>query len=200
MSNKVITKDPDIINYQNVSASSKVDLSVIDLTVARPAYDLLAAEGGESFFNYIDWLGLTKGSELIVLSPVHHYYYDLDDLKKINTVVNLMPLNRISDISLFLQSISELIPQNCFFIGCFTDTRKQKQLFPKDNYGRSSENYENSIFSKIPVVNMIYGLMDLRTNRFMSKNNVTLLLESHDLKIVDMTEMDGITYFCTSKL
>ena len=56
---------------------------------ADPVFNSLAAEGCEFFFHYIDWLGLAKDLNLMVLSSIHHYYYDLSDLKDVNVLVNL---------------------------------------------------------------------------------------------------------------
>ncbi|RPI76099.1 MAG: hypothetical protein EHM47_00690 [Ignavibacteriales bacterium] len=69
-----------------------------DLSGAEIAVDNLIAEGGESFYNYVDWIGLIKDPDLIVLSAVHHYYFDNEDMKNINTVINLKQLNIIKNI------------------------------------------------------------------------------------------------------
>jgi len=42
-------------------------------------------------------------------------------------------------------------------------------------------------------------LMDLRTNRYLSRRSVTTLLSEHGFQIVGMTEMNGMTYFYTKK-
>ena len=43
---------------------------------AREMVDILKIEGGESLFNYSEWLGVTNEPDFIVLSSNHHYYYD----------------------------------------------------------------------------------------------------------------------------
>jgi len=39
--------------------------------------------------------------------------------------------------------------------------------------------------------------LDHKTDRIMIRSNVEELLDSHGFKVVDMTEMNGITYFNT---
>jgi hypothetical protein len=48
---------------------------------------------------------------------------------------------------------------------------------------------------------MIYDFMDSRTNnRNMTSRSVSLLLESNGMKIIDLTEINGITFFCAQKV
>jgi hypothetical protein len=47
---------------------------------------------------------------------------------------------------------------------------------------------------------MLYSLMDSKTNKYMSGRIVTLLLEDHGFKVLDMTELNGLTYFCAQKV
>ena len=44
--------------------------SRIDFTGTGEAIDILIAEGGESFYNYVDGLGLAKDPDLVVLSSL----------------------------------------------------------------------------------------------------------------------------------
>jgi len=46
---------------------------------------------------------------------------------------------------------------------------------------------------------MVYDLIDSRTNRYMTEKSVRFLLEDTGLKILDITEFNGLTYFCTQK-
>jgi hypothetical protein len=47
---------------------------------------------------------------------------------------------------------------------------------------------------------MIYNMIDSRTNKYLSERSVSLLLGEHGFKVVDMTELDGLTYFCARSL
>jgi hypothetical protein len=48
-------------------------------------------------------------------------------------------------------------------------------------------------------LNVLYGVIDAKTNRFMSEKSVRLLLEETEFKILDLTEFNGLTYFCAQK-
>ena len=131
---------------------------------------------------------------------MHHYYYDADDLKEVKTVVNVLPLNQIKQVKSFFHLIYHLIPQNCFFIGCFVDNKKHNRFaFKKNLSDNHSEAVGNDIFSRIPFLNMIYSIIDSRSNNYYSGSNVRFLLENYGFKVMDMTELNGLTYFCAQK-
>lgn len=196
---------PDVIKNQRITINSKTNDNSVDIIKNNPAFEILAAEGHETFANYIEWLGLAKDPKLVVLSSIHHFYYDVDEMKDVKTVVNLKELNQIKRIDRFLHSMFDTLPPKSNFIGCFIDNKKQNGFALRGNSSsfnskRNSEAIENNILSKIPLLNMIYSMMDARTNKYMSRRNVKFLLENHGFKVIDMTELDGLTYFCTQSL
>jgi hypothetical protein len=192
----------DIIKNQRITMNSKTNDNSVDIIKNNPAFEILTAEGHETFANYIEWLGLAKDPNLVVLSSIHHFYYDVDEMKDVKTVVNLKELNQIKRLDRFLHSMSHTLPPKSNFIGCFIDNKKQNGFALRENSSsfnsqRNSEAVENNILSKIPLLNKIYSMMDARTNKYMSRRNVKFLLENHGFKVIDMTELDGLTYFCT---
>ena len=42
--------------------------------------------------------------------------------------------------------------------------------------------------------------MDSKTNKYLSRRDVTSLLSDRGFKVLDMTELNGLTYFCAQKL
>jgi hypothetical protein len=48
-------------------------------------------------------------------------------------------------------------------------------------------------------LNILYGLIDSKTTKSLSKKTVQFILEDTGLKLVDITEFNGHTYFCTQK-
>lgn len=200
MKTQIDIKKSDITNNLNVNLHTEPKTVLKDLTANRPAIDLLTLDLNDDFFNYLNWLGLAKETGLIVLSSEHHYFYDKEDLRNIKTMVNKMPLNKINNLKQFIYMISNLIPHECYFTGCFTDNKKQNLFFPKESFDINRENLENGILSKIPVINIINNFLDKKTNNYMSKKNVKFLLESNGFKVVDMTELNSLTYFCARKL
>lgn len=171
----------------------------------NPILEKLSNEGCGSFYNYLDWLGLAKDPDLTILSSLHHFFYDSEDLKNVKTLVNLKQLNHIKQIKDFLHTIYNILPQKSYFAGCFFDYKNQMgslmNLFKVQNQlSGEAQKLENGIASRIPVLNLMYNIVDSRTNRYMTKRTTTLLLEDSGLKLLDMTELNGLTYFCTQKV
>jgi hypothetical protein len=192
-----------------IRSRSMTNLSLLHsplyLSGTDKAIENLIAEGGDSFYNYVDWIGLLKDPDLIVLSAVHHYYFDTEDLKDTNTVINLKQLNLIKFLDIFFHSIFKIIPQQSNFVGCFLDHKTQYENsfnnFTSQYQGKSNvDPFENGITSRVSFVNTIYNLMDSKTNRFMTRDNVNALLKRQGFKTLDMTDLNGLTYFHSQKL
>ena len=176
-----------------------------DMGVAYEAIDKLITEGGESFYNYIDSRGLSEDPGMIVLSSSHHYFYDFEEMNNARTVVNLRELNRIKEIKGFLHSHLHFLPQRCNFLGCFVNNRKIERYKLRINLAagkkvRNSDDEELGIVSRFPFINMLYSVLDLKTNAFMSENIVTQMLGVHGFKIMEMKEVNGLTYFHSQKV
>jgi hypothetical protein len=173
----------EIINHQSVKiGTGDQDISMID-NQNNPVFDNLLAEGGENFYHYITWLGLAKDPNLMILSSIHHYYYDFNDLKGVKTLINLKRFNQINHIDTFLGNVFRVLPSKANFIGCFKDN--------KIHSGIAVPFYQSFKF-----LNSLINIFDSKSERFMTRKDVIRLLESHDFKIVDMTEISNITYFC----
>ena len=173
----------EIINHQSVKiGTGDQDISMTD-TQNNPVFDNLLAEGGENFYHYITWLGLAKDPNLMILSSIHHYYYDFNDLKGVKTLINLKRFNQINHIDAFLANVLRVLPSKANFVGCFKDN--------KIHSGITVPFYQSFKF-----LNSLINIFDSKSERFMTRKDVIRLLESHDFKIVDMTEISNITYFC----
>lgn len=164
-----------------------------------------SAELREGFFTYLNQFGMTDEADMIVIPYAHHYFYDADDLKGVKIIVNLKPLNYVREVREFLRKISDLLPFNSSFIGCFVDNKTQNGFSDKySNLPRQlsekAEAYENGIESRIPFINRMYSFIDAKTNSYLTKRTVSYLLEEGGLQLVGMTEMNGLTYFCTQKV
>lgn len=173
--------------------------------MANEAVDKLITEGGEGFYNYVDSLGFSNDSNLIVLSSRHHYYYDSEEMNKAKTVVNLKELNRIKEIKSLLHSHLHFLPEKCNFVGCFVNNRKierytlRKNVTPKEKI-RNSDDVELGIVSRFPFLNMLYSYMDSKTNNYLSEESVALMLGVHGFKIINMKEVNGLTFFHSQKV
>jgi len=178
----VVNRD-EIINYQSVKIGiGDKDISMAD-THNNPVFDSLLAEGGENFYHYINWLGLSKDPNLMILSSIHHYYYDFNDLKGVRTLVNLKKLNQINHIETFLNNVFRVLPSKANFVGCFKDNKIRGGIAVP-------------FYQSFKYFNKLINILDSKTDRFMTRRDVIRLLESHDFGIVDMTEISNLTYFC----
>jgi hypothetical protein len=160
----------------------------------------LSEKARQDLFSFLDNIGLASDNRMLVIPSTRHFFYDAEELKEIRTVINLKQLNHIRDIKEFLRTVSEILPHTSNFVGCFVDNRKQKAYSDKAVYhADKAEAYENGIESRIPFINRMYSMMDLRTNRYLSKRSVISLLSEYGFQLVGMTEMNGMTYFHTRK-
>lgn len=140
--------------------------------------DKLVSEVDDNFLNYLNWHGLADEENLIVLSSKLHYYYDYDELKEVKTLINLKKLNLIKHLDNFLQSLYNGLSPKTNFIGCFYDRKNQKRFTVTS---RLYKRFINFLDSKIDVE--------------IDSRDFSRLLESHGFKIIDMTEINGLTYF-----
>jgi hypothetical protein len=205
MRNSVSTDNANAVNNQRINAFVNLSGSAVDLVKNKSVYDILAAEGCENFVNYLELMGVAGNTNLVVLSSLHHYYYDAEEMKNVQTIINQKELNQIRDLKSFLHSIFHTLPVKSSFIGCFIDNEKLSGFSLRNNSKayhtqRDSDAIENGIASRIPFLNMIYNMMDSKTNKYMSRSFVTSLLLSHGFKVLDMTDLNGLTYFCAQKL
>jgi hypothetical protein len=167
-------------------------------------FEELTDEVREDLITYLNRMGLAGEAQILVIPSTRHYFYDAEDLKGIKTVINLKQLNYVREIRDFLRKISEMLPNNSSFVGCFIDNKSQTGFSDKySNLPRQlsekAEAYENGIESRIPFINRMYSFIDARTNRYLTKRTVSHLLEECSLQLVSMTELNGLTYFCTRK-
>jgi hypothetical protein len=190
------------IKNQTISTVNNKKNRAADLVDPNGISGMLLSEGNSNFSSYLEWLGLSSDPKLVVLSSVHHYYYDAEEMKNIKTVVNLKELNYIKDINNFLHSMFLILPPKSYLLGCFVDSKKQnffsfRERKPLGDSYSQSEEFQNGIASRVPILNTLFTFLDAKTNKYLSTNNVSLLLENNGFKVADMTELNGLTYFCS---
>jgi hypothetical protein len=205
MRNSATIENLEVINNQKISSLTNLGAGTMDLVRGNIVHKILATEDSENFATYIEQLNLDKDQSPVVLSSSHHYYYDAEEMINVKTVINLKELNQIKQLKDLLHSIFHIIPPGCKFIGCFVNNKKQNGFGLKTNptdfyYKRNSNAIENGIASSSPLLNMIYNMIDSKTNKYMSEKSVSFLLREHGFKILDITEIDGLTYFCAESL
>ena len=197
MESRNITSTQEILEDRNIQ---RINYPVKEPVEANQVYKKLADEGSENYFGYIDKLGLSGETNVVVLSSSHHYFYDDEDLKDVRIIINQKPLNFIKQLKDFLQTIHYILPRKTYFIGSFVDGKNSTSyLFgsPRNRYQMAEkvDPVENGISSRIPLLNMIYDIMDSRTNRYLTRKTATVMLEAAGFEILDMREINGLTFF-----
>lgn len=205
MENISVLQKTDINIDEKVRTYFQRDILSNNKLDTNPVIDNLIAEGDGNLIDYLHCHNLATDSNMVVLSSLHYYYYDSEEMKNVKTVINLQELNQIKQIKSFLHSLFNVLPLKSSFIGCFVDNEKINGYALR----KSSSSYhnkwsfdalENDIVSQIPFLNMLYGILDSKTNNHMSRRSVTLLLEANGCQVMDMTELDGLTYFHSQKI
>jgi hypothetical protein len=162
------------------------DQYVTRRTVRKPVTDHaslnVVTEEGEFFLSYIRKLNTDIDSNVLVLSSKHHYYYDKDELKDVSAVINLKRLNFMDHLESYLHGICGILSQNAKFIGCFADRKTiNGNRIPSRIYKR------------------VLTFLDGKTNIEIDKKYLLRLFESCGFRTIDMTEINGLTYFTTIK-
>lgn len=179
--NTVLYRSEVLTTNKMVYESNKPWTSV---NMVNPVHESLLHEGCETFLGYLKWLGLAYESETLVLSLRHHFFYDQNDLRGVKVLVNLKKLNVIKHLDSFLHILFRVLPPNANFVGCFSDSKNHKL--------NGLNLYKTSFLYK-----RFIDFLDQKTDRIMNRNNVEELLSSHGFKVLNMTEIDGTTYFNT---
>ncbi len=145
-----------------------------------PAIANLISEGDENFLYYLQRQGLADDANLLVLSSKSHYYYDSEELKEVTTLISLKKLNLVKNLDEFLNSLCRGLSPKTNFIGCFSNRKPQK------GFGMTSK-----------IFNKIANFWDSRTEFEIDSKEISKLFESVGLKVKNMTEINGLTFFLT---
>jgi hypothetical protein len=205
MSNRIAGYEPDLNNNKNVRSFSTGGALAIGSAEKNTVPEIMASEGREDFYRYFKDQGFSKVRNLVFLSSVRHYYYDAEEMKNVKIVINLKELNQIKDVKSFLHSIHNILPHKSIFMGCFVDNNKVNGYEIRNNLSPyqtklNNDEIENGVVSHNPFLNMLYNFIDFKTNKHMSRASVSLLLEDHGFKVLDMKEINGLTYFHSQKV
>jgi len=166
-----------------VKSRFREKILVPEISRINPALENIRSEAGADFIQYLYLLQLEKETNLMALSSTHHYYYDFDDMKSIKTLVNLKKLNNIRSPGRFLHTVVRILPQEAIFIGYFKNDTGNRSVF--------------SFYQTTKFFNGLVNYFDSRTDNSLTKDDVSRLLEEHKLKVVDITDINGMTYFCS---
>ena len=170
--------DNDNETFFNIEKKSNIKPDFDEVSLS------LTAEIGKNFFHYLKSFNLAKDPDLLILPPNNHYYFDEQELKSVKTLVNLKNFNLIEDPNKFLSTLFNLLPQSVNFIGCFS--------YSKINF--TGESILSGLSTRLT------NLLDSRTDHNMDQKEFSRLLKKYGFKVVDMTEIDGLTYFYSQNI
>lgn len=166
-------------------------------------YETLSDEDCEDFYYYIEWLGLPKKNNIIVLPQTNHYYYQAKDLVDTDTLVSLKCLNHIRHLRAFLRNIYRNMQPNCHFTGCFSDNVMNNNIKEYTNYisgkGVSYTQDDFSFMRPSAFKKKINRLLDIRNRKKLTRTSVISILKDIGFTILGMSELNGKTYFCAQK-
>jgi len=131
-----------------------------------------------TFFQYLKSFNLFSEPELLILSPNIHFYYDENDLKEVKTFILLRKLNLIKELDTFLDTLSQILPPNVNFVGCFSDNKTLRW---------------NGFVSNLS--NKLTNMLDSKTDNILDKKDVLELLLKHGFRVVDISEMNELILF-----
>jgi hypothetical protein len=178
MEDLLVLDRPSIRTDNKVKTSVKRNSLTSETNSTYPVVDNLIAEGGDPFFHYLNHHGLANDPNMLVLPSQSHFYYDHSELKGVTTLINLKKLNMIKHLDSFLHSLYHVLSPKSNFIGCYSDWKTQKKN------GLPARMYKGFI-----------NFIDARIDVEFDKKDVSRLLESHGFKVVDVTEINGVSYF-----
>jgi len=178
MENNTILNYSTLINDNIYKTNSNLVKSSYKTSTSNTARFSLTAKEGSDLFHYLKSFNLFKEPDILIIPPNQHFYYEENDFKNVRTLIILQKLNLIKDNNTFLQTLSRLLPPNINFIGCFSDCKNIER---------------NSFISKLSGRFSI--LLDLWKDRDIDRNYVSILLKKYGFNIIDITEINGQTYF-----
>jgi len=192
----------DALSFQRGSVS--MHSRPVNLQVAGSNLDTLITEGGSAFLDYVNRLGLAEEKGMVILSFRQHFFFDAEELNRARTLVNLTELNKITMVTDFFRTCYRIMPQRSNLLGRFIDNKENGRYNLNNSSSAFSDgdyfdDIENAIFSRVPFINRLYSILDSRTNAYMSKSSVSLLLQDYGFKVMDMTVLNGVTYFHAQK-
>lgn len=130
----------------------------------------------DQFSFYLDSLNIKMNQNILVLTS--HYYYNLDELSHVNAIVHTQELNKVSNLQVLMSNMMKGLSNGTKFIGCFID---------------------NKIYYKSKIGYWMFHLIDPENSKYVTRKRVIKLFIKFGLRIVDMTEVNGITYFCVKR-
>lgn len=135
---------------------------------------------------YFRSLGMVKDSDTLLLYSNNHFYYDKTELATISALLNLKQLNQFPHPARFISQLAEIMPEGSCFSGYF---KSYESDFKDRNFLSKIANFLWQIINPLKS-----GKKGLNKQRFIK------MMTSKGFSIIDISEISGLTYFCSRKI
>jgi hypothetical protein len=195
-----------ITDVPDVTLKNKKEEPTFETVTANPTHEDLLCEAGEEALNYFGSFNLIQKPNFIILSSVRHYLYDAEELKRVKTLINLKAINEMRRAKFQIRSMNNVLPEKGHLAGCFIDYKREKERIRK-NYPQvigliliMMNSFGNRILPRIPIVGLIYAFVYDGRIKFWKKEEVCTLLVKNGFNVINMHEINGLTYFISQKV
>lgn len=131
--------------------------------------------------NIYTYLRQNKLLKKVLFLSRFHYYYNQDEIKNINTIVLLKKLNEIKNLDNTIYNIFVISKRNITISGSFIDSK-------------------NSEINKYKLFQLFSEFIGEKVNRKLSLNKVKSYFAAYNFKMINTTQINGITYFHAKKI
>lgn len=173
---------------------------------SNPLYDYVADEAGEELALYLEKWGFFRQPNVIFLSSIHHYFYNPEEIEKVQTIINLKQINQTKEVAYFLRTMNRILPLYGFYIGSFFDFKNQKEKTMNGNpsaigyFSYLFHVFFNRFIPRIPVINRINYFLNQKKIKYWTASEIDHLLDSTGFKTLDIKEIGGRTFFIAEKV
>ncbi len=168
------------LEISNILLNITVLYFIIMLNLEEVSYDL-SKEVNTNFSSYLNMMKINN-KDILVLSPINHYYYNFNELGNVKILVQTKEFNRIHNINKFLSDVSKVLSNKSTFIGCFEDNKIRKTVTHIDK-----------------ILFYLLNLSEIGDRKYLSRKFMLNLFVKYGFKVVDITEIGRYTYFCIKK-
>ena len=139
------------------------------------------------FFQYVNNSGLLKkDSDVLFLTTTKHFYYHKEELEKVDIIINTKKLNYISKLDDYIYMLYKMLSGNTIFYGCFLDNKTPLAMKGPNKY--------------LKFLESIMSIVDTKTIRLLSKKNIEAIFKSYNFEIINMEDVNDVTYFYCKKV
>lgn len=152
-------------------------------TLAYSQEGILQKES-KDFYHYLVRLHMkNKLNNMLVLPARTHFFYDEDDIKQVDGVINLSKLNYVKKLDDFLHRLYRMLKKDTVFCGCFVNNKRAK--------------WDNNSLRKL--LKSLVLIFETRMARLLSEKDVKNILNVNRFEIINMKEIRGVTYFVAKR-